>query len=176
MAQRTRRVFSGSESFSVRMRWQAEADCTWELETQHPGFPSAEEAALFANGLADVGVADLRLERGELRMVLADGSSMAIDPDAVTVWTLAKEAAGKRAATDADFSRVEVPLATLSRHGLDGAFVPLAYSVIGPDAEPIDVRILLDEDLGTMDVTVALDDDTVPSDQRLLLFGLIPRA
>lgn len=162
-------------SFSVRVRWQAEADCAWEVETHHGGFASAEEAALFANGLADVAIVDLRLERGKLRLGFTDGSWTMMHPEAVTIWTLAKEAAAKRTAADTDFSKTDIPISTLSRHGLDGAFLPLAYGVLGPDRQPVDVRILLDEDLGTVDVRVS-DDPPNDNDQGLLLFGLIPRA
>jgi hypothetical protein len=163
-------------SFSVRIRWQAEVDCAWELETHHTGFGTAEEAALFANGLAEGGLAHLRLERGELRLGFTDGSSAAMDPAAVTVWALAREAAGRPSAADIDFRRIDVALPVLSRRGLDGAFIALAYGVLDPERQPLDVRISLDEDLGTVDVSVATEGDNASADEGLLLFGLIPRA
>jgi hypothetical protein len=34
-----------SDSFTPRIRWQADADPAWELETSHDGFVNPEEAA-----------------------------------------------------------------------------------------------------------------------------------
>lgn len=162
------------KSFSVRVRWQAEADCAWELETHHGGFQSAEEAGLFANGFADVGIAELRLELGRLRLGLSDGSWTPMHPEAVTIWAIPAGRTDGRIATDADFRKMDVAITGLSEQGLDGGFIPLAYGVLGPDRQPVDVRILLDDDLGTVDVRVF--DDWAPVEEGLLLFGVIPRA
>jgi hypothetical protein len=166
--------------YAVRIRWQAAADPGWEVESHHGGFETAEDAALFANGLGDADVAALELGRGEFRLELTDGTVEALPPAAVTVWALESPTAGDGVATDTDFRRVPVEPPQLSKRGLDGGFVPLGYAVLGPGGEPLDVTIAIDGDLGTLNVTVdspATDGEMPPPPVGDgLLFGVIPRA
>ena len=74
-----------TRAFAARIRWQAVSDPALELETHHPGFDSAEDAALFANGIDARSAAGLALEGGVLRLRLTDGASEVIDAAWVTV-------------------------------------------------------------------------------------------
>ena len=64
-----------SDSFTARVRWQADADPAWELETSHGGFANPEQAALFANGFTNRAADELRLDDGRVCMTLTDGST-----------------------------------------------------------------------------------------------------
>lgn len=162
--------------FAARIRWQAEADPAWELETHHPGFSSAEDAALFANGYGDAGVADLRLDGGNLLLTLTDGSTAALAADGASVWHFAGAIDENTVARDVDFERVDLTFSALSSRGIDGGFVPLVYAVLGPNAEPLDVSINVDE-LGMLRVTVERNPaGAPPPPDASLLFGVIPRA
>src|SRR4051794_12753105 len=78
----------GSErSFSAVLRWRSRLHPEWEVDTRHPSFPSAEAAALAANGLGTDGLEELRLERGKLFVVDVSGRRAMVRGD-VVFWTV----------------------------------------------------------------------------------------
>jgi hypothetical protein len=162
----------------ARLRWQADADACWELETTHGGFATPEDAALFANGFAEAGADELRLDSGRLVLTLTDGSSVELPPDAVEIWRIPDDGHEHQVADDADFARVSLSLAELSTGGLDGGFIQIKYGVTTSAGEQIDVAISLDE-TGLLSLTVeersAHDVDQEDSDASFTL-GIIPRA
>jgi len=117
------------ERFTARIRWQADVDPTWELETAHPGFETAEDAALFANGFLEAGADTLRLESGRLYLTLTDHSSAELPVDAVQIWRLPDDGAECQVADDRDFERVPLPIERLSAMGFDGGFTQIKYGV-----------------------------------------------
>lgn len=164
-----------SRSFIARLRWQADADACWELETTHGGFATPEDAALLANGFAEAGADELRLESGRLILTLTDGSRVELRPDAVQIWRLPDDGQEHQVADDAELTRLGLSLAELSDNGLDGGFTQIKYGVTSSVGEPIDVAITLDE-TGLLSLTVeerAADDSDREASFTL---GIIPKA
>ena len=146
-----------SDSFTARIRWQADADPAWELETSHDGFADPEEAAFFANGLTNRAAVELRLEEGRVWLTLIDGSTFELAADVVQVWRLPEDGMeGEEhypVADDSDFYRVAMTFDELSAIGLDGGFAQIKYGVVDPNGAEVDVAISLDE-TGLLTVTV----------------------
>jgi hypothetical protein len=139
--------------FSARIRWQSDADPCYELETHHPGFATADDAALFANGFSAAGADELRLSDGALVLTLTDGSQVELPLEVVQVWRLQDDGQEIQVADDIDFQLAAVTFEELSSQGLDGGFVQVKYGVLDPDNEPLDVAVYLDE-TGLLGVTV----------------------
>ena len=164
-----------SDFFTARIRWQADTDPAWELETSHGGFVNPEQAALFANGFADTAADELRLVSGRLLMTLTDGTTLDLEPGAVQVWRLPENGEEPRVADDADFQRVSMTFDQLSSLGLDGGFVQIKYGVLDPTGNGIDVAIALDE-TGLLTVTVEETGVDEMAEDASFTLGIIPRA
>jgi len=110
-----------SDSFTARIRWQADADPAWELETSHDGFVNPEEAAFFANGLTNPAAVELRLDDGRVWLTLIDGSTFELAADVVQVWRLPEDGVEGEdhypVADDSDFRRVTMTFDELSAIG-----------------------------------------------------------
>jgi hypothetical protein len=162
------------QRFTARIRWQADVDPTWEMETSHPGFETAEDAALFANGFLEAGADELRLESGRLILTLTDGTSVEPPADAVQIWRLPDDGTDCQIADDADFERTTISIERLSAMGFDGGFTQIKYGVTDGTGAQVDVAVELNE-TGNLSVTVeAPAPDSV--EHASLAFGIIPRA
>jgi hypothetical protein len=166
-----------SDSFTARIRWQADADPAWELETSHGGFANPEQAALFANGFTNRAADELRLDDGRVCMTLTDGSTFELAAEIVQVWRLPEDCAeGEEhypVADDWDFHRVAISFDELSALGLDGGFAQIKYGVVDPNGTGVDVAIALDA-TGLLTVTVNEKADETLQDASFAL-GIIPR-
>jgi hypothetical protein len=163
------------DRFTARLRWQADADPCWELETAHSGFTTPEDAALFANGFAAAGADDLRLLAGRLVMTLTDGTMLDLHPDAVQIWHLPDDGQEHQVADDGDFRRSLLTLAELSEAGLDGGFNQIKYGVTTLTGEPVDVAINLD-DTGVLSLTVEERAADEVTQEASFILGIIPKA
>jgi len=114
-------------SFSALVRWRSRLHPDWEVDTRHPGFPSAEAAALAANGLGTDGFEELRLEQGRLFVVNVNGRRASVEDD-VVLWTT--PAPPLDLPDDFRFERVDGAIHELSRRGLDGGFEPRWFRVM----------------------------------------------
>jgi hypothetical protein len=162
------------DRFTARIRWQADVDPTWEVETSHGGFETAEDAALFANGFLDAGADELRLESGRLRLTFTDRSTVELPESAVEVWRLPDDGDDCQVADDRDFELVSVTMERLSAMGFDGGFTQLKYGVTDSAGAQVDVAISLNE-TGNLSVTVE-DGATDPVEDASFAFGVIARA
>lgn len=162
------------ERFVARIRWQADADPIWEVETSHGGFETAEDAALFANGFLEAGADELRLESGRLLLTLTDRSLSELPPDAVQIWRLRDDGMDYQVADDQDFERVPISIERLSAMGFDGGFTQIKYGVTDAAGSQVNVVLRLNE-IGSLSVTV---EGTSPeqSEDASFAFGIIPRA
>jgi hypothetical protein len=162
------------ERFVARIRWQADADPTWEIETAHGGFETAEDAALFANGFLEAGADELRLESGGLVLTLTDRSSSELPADAVQIWRLRDDGTDCQVADDQDFERVRISIERLSAMGFDGGFTQLKYGVTDSAGAQVNVVLGLNE-TGNLSVTVE-SAPAGPGEDASFAFGIIPRA
>jgi hypothetical protein len=162
------------EHFTARIRWQADADPSWEIETSHDGFESAEDAALFANGFLEAGADELRLESGRLLMTLTDGSSVELSGDTAQIWRLPEDGSDCQVADDGDFERASISIPDLSAMGFDGGFTQIKYGVTDAAGGQVNVTIALDE-TGNLSVTVEAP-RAEPSEDASFAFGIITRA
>ena len=153
------------ELFTVQIRWRWCSDFHWELETTHRGFGSAEEAVLFATGLASNAVRRLWIERGVLILELEGGRL--VEHDGTTdVWKLSDEPA--ELPEDARFERVDTCLQDL---GLQGMFAARCFLVVDSIGRPLSISVQVDLQRDVVRVTVALaakPDEVMPF--------IIPRA
>lgn len=162
------------DRFVARVRWQADADPSWEIETAHGGFETAEDAALFANGFLEAGADELRLDSGRLLLTLTDRSSNELTAEAVQVWRLRDDGSDCQIADDQDFERLPISIERLSAMGFDGGFTPIKYGVTDPASVQVNVVLGLNE-TGNLSVTVQ-GSSPEPPDDASLAFGIIPRA
>ena len=143
---------SGDDLFTVQIRWRSSSDCHWELETTHRGFASAEEAVLFATGLASNAVRCLWVERGVLILELEGGRL--VEHDGTTdVWKLSDEPA--ELPEEARFERVNTCSQDLSDTGLRGMFVARCFLVTDPFGRPLSISVQVDLQRDVVRVTVA---------------------
>src|SRR5512142_118468 len=74
--------------FTAIIRWRG-PDPTLEIETRHKGFPSPEEAALFANALAPAAPLGLRLGSAPApELLMPNGLYVEYSTADTTVWTI----------------------------------------------------------------------------------------
>jgi len=160
--------------FTARIRWQADADPTWEIETAHEGFETAEDAALFANGFLDSGADELRLDAGRLLLTLTDHSTIELPSTAIQIWRLPDDGSDLQVADDMDFEKMSLSIERLSAMGFDGGFTQIKYGVT--DAAGIQVNVVLRlNETGNLSVTVEAPPEDLP-DPASFAFGIITRA
>jgi hypothetical protein len=142
-------------SYAALIRWRG-PDPTIEIETRHPGFATAEEAALFANALAPAAPIGLRLRPDQsIHLLLADDRVVRLADGKVVLWHLQPQAPHPSrqpddpsrllVANDTDFTPLpwgEIQLIPAAH----GDYEPAQYGVRGPDGTPVDVLIDWDEE------------------------------
>jgi hypothetical protein len=162
------------ERFTARIRWQADVDPSWELETAHPGFETAEDAALFANGFLEAGADELRLESGRLILTFTDCSSVEFPSDSAQIWCLPDDGTDCQVADDADFERASISIEHLSAMGFDGGFTQIKYGVTDVTGAQVDVAVELNE-TGNLSVTVE-SPSRDSAEEASFAFAILPRA
>lgn len=162
--------------FAARVRWRSEVDPAWEIETRHDGFAMPEDAALFANGFSTRSPTTLILRGGRMEMGFSDGTTRPIRGGEYQLWRLPRDFDASQPADDASFDAVEMSLESLTGSGLDGRWAQLAYGVLGPTGEMVDVILEVDE-TGDLKV-IAIDETPGMADGEIASFGLgvVPRA
>jgi len=148
-------------TFDARIRWQG-PDPTIEIETRHSGFPTPEDAALFANAIPPGAPAVLQFESKHIEIYDDAGTPLAQGPKEITVWVLSHSVQDGDVVEDADFEPYDGPLAMLAQTA-SGTYQPAQYGVIDSAGTPVGVSISLDE-TGLLRVVVEepcddLDDD-----------------
>jgi hypothetical protein len=131
---------SRRKSFTALVRWRSRRSLAWEVDTRHPGFTSAEAAALSANGLGTDGFETLLLEKGQLFVLPVRGPRHPVLLG-IEVWRLTPSAA--QIPEDLRYERVDRSPASLSREGLDGPFEPRRFRVVEEGGEDLDVQLIL---------------------------------
>lgn len=126
-------------SFSALIRWRSRTDPPWEVDTRHPGFATAETAALVANGLGLDGLRRLVVERGYLFTVDADGNLELFVGEAV-IWMMPRQPVDLPEALQ--FERVEETPTGMSAMGMDGVFDAKSFRVVD-DFSGVDVDVRL---------------------------------
>ena len=162
------------QGFVARIRWQADADPIWEVETTHGGFETAEDAALFANGFLEAGADELRLDSGRLHLTLTDHSSSELSAESVDIWRLRDDGTECQVADDHDFERMPISIERLSAMGFDGGFTQIKYGVTDATGAQVNVVLGLNE-TGNLSVTVE-NPVAPPIEDASFAFGIIPRA
>lgn len=126
-------------SFSALIRWRSDSGSVWELDTRHSGFPTAEAAAIAANGLGVDGFAKLLLTKEKLYTVDVNGRREPVTGE-VVIWEL--PVAPPDVPEDMRFERVKDSLADLSARGLDGVFSASRFRVVEDESEvDVDIRL-----------------------------------
>jgi hypothetical protein len=166
-----------TKAFTARIRWRCERDHSWEVETWQGGFASAEDAALWANGFSEPAAAILALWRGKLELTLTDQESRILAPGSFHIWRLPDGFDRSVPADDSCFREVQGGgTDLLTDLGLDGEWQQIAYGVLGPQGETIDVILELD-DTGKLEVTTIEDwRGVLVGEGASFSLGVVPRA
>ncbi len=164
-------------TFAARIRWRSRVLPMWELDTVHRGFPSAETAALFANGVGAPAVDALWLADGLLELELTDGRRAPLESAELAVWLRAE---GAEDLPDiAGFERVQRTSRALSSEGLDGEFEAKAFRIVSETTPERDIEVRLDVDLRRDVLRVAVvGASSADREQREppTVFGVVPKA
>jgi hypothetical protein len=147
-------------SFIARIRWRSYVKKSWEIDTVHRGFASAEQAALFANGLGHAAIQMLWLERGRMWGELSDGRRFPVEDTEIAVWQLPDDA--RELSEDCAFEKRQLSIVDLSREGLDGAFEARQFRIVtGVQGETnVEVRLNVDLARHVLRVTVECGADS----------------
>ncbi len=135
--------------YTARIRWRR-ADPTFEIETTHSGFATAEEAALFANAIPPEAPQHLRVFQGRIKIFSGEEVEVTL-PFEMKVWVLRPEAADQELVADEDFLSLDLFKTPLP--DLDGEWEPSQYGVWGPGGAAVNVSLELDEQ-GRLHVTI----------------------
>jgi hypothetical protein len=167
---------SAAKKVLARIRWRSERDASWEIETHHTGFAVAEDAALYANGFVTRSPAALVLKKGSLHLFYTDGTDAPLAAGTYQVWRLPEDFDASLPADDSNFVPVDITPRALSARGLDGKWEQLAYGILGPDGQPIDVLLQVDE-TGDLQV-ITIDEQAARPEEGTASFklGVLPRA
>ena len=163
-------------TFAALIRWRSRVDPTWEIDTTHRGFLTAEQAALFANGVGQGALEALCLRNAQLTGQLANGLSVRIKAHEVLVWHMPSDP--EDLPEDSFFERVKRSFGDLSREGLDGEFHATKFRILKESAGAEDVKVRLDVDLkrNVLRVTVEGTELRTERDENDTLFGRVPTA
>jgi hypothetical protein len=169
-----------TSGFTALIRWRG-PDPTLEIETRHKGFPSPEEAALFANALAPAAPLGLRIGSPDAPEVLMpDGFYISHPPADTTVWTIPGLSPSEFelvVTDDADFEAFPFagfPFDDSAR----GQYEQAQYAVLAPDGSRVNVSVDWD-DFDHLRVTVeesAADTDTDTDASPTFALGALPKA
>lgn len=159
--------------FSVGIRWRFLNEPSWEVESTHWGFSSAEDAALFANGFGERCARHLVLDRSRRTWWLqrAEGDLDLVDD--VQVWCLSSASGGVLAiVTDEQFEQRTLRdlLAVAVVDDARLVFSPLHYGVRGSDGRALDVALSLDE-WWFLQVKVEEDQGSAVGDDAVVLLS-----
>jgi hypothetical protein len=135
--------------YTARIRWRR-PDPTFEIETTHAGFATAEEAALFANAIPPEAPQRLRVFQGRTKIFSGEEFEITLPFD-MKVWVIRPEAADQEVVADEDF--LSLDLFNKPLPDLDGEWEPSQYGVSGPGGAVVNVTIELDEQ-GRLHVTI----------------------
>jgi hypothetical protein len=155
-------------TFDARIRWQG-PDPTIEIETRHSGFPTPEDAALFANAIPPGSPANLQFESERIEIYDDAGTPLARGPTEITVWVLSESVQDGDVVEDADFAPYDGPLAMLAQTA-SGTYQPAQYGVIDAAGNPVGVSISLDE-TGLLGVVVEDPSDDPNDDETAFLLA-----
>jgi hypothetical protein len=165
-------------TYTAIIRWRG-PDSALELETTHTGFPTPEEAALYANGIPPRTPIGLHvLPDGTAVFMLNDYTETPCSPEQLTVWTLSPSVEATSnviVASENDFEPVH-PGELAVRFSAQGDYLQVQYGVLDPNGTPLDVQIGWD-DRNRLRVTV-LDRPSSPSTKEVQLprLGVLPIA
>jgi hypothetical protein len=151
--------------YTARIRWRR-ADPTFEIETTHTGFATAEEAALFANAIPPEAPQRLRVFQGRTKIFSGEDVEITLPFD-IKVWVLRPEAADQEVVTDEDF--LSLDLFNTPLPDLDDEWEPSQYGVSGTGGAAVNVSLELDEQ-GRLHVTI--EDLSAEDDLGQLSFSL----
>lgn len=163
-------------AFAARVRWRCEADPRWEMETLHAGFAQAEDAALFANGFSTRSPSLLELDRGRFHLGFTDGTAEQVRAGAYQLWRLPRDFDPAHAADDSSFEPVDASPSDLSEMGLDGRWGQLAYGVVGPKGEGVDVLLEVDDTGGLKVITIDQQPEMADHEPASFSMAVLPKA
>src|SRR5512141_1099890 len=128
-------------TYTAIIRWRG-PDPALELETTHTGFPTPEEAALYANGIPPRTPIGLQvLPDGTAVFTLNDYTETPCSREQLTVWALSPNAEASSdlvVATENDFEPVH-PGELAVRFSAQGDYLQVQYGVLDPNGTPLDV-------------------------------------
>jgi hypothetical protein len=165
-------------TYTAIIRWRG-PDPALELETTHTGFPSPEEAALYANGIPPRTPTGLHLfPDGSAVFMLNDYTETPCSPEQLTIWALPSDILATSdviVANDNDFAPVH-PGELAVRFSAHGDYLQVQYGVLDANGAPLDVQIDWD-DGNHLRVTVA-ESAVVghPERKPLPALGVLPEA
>ena len=169
-----------TSGFTALIRWRG-PDPTLELETRHKGFPSPEEAALFANAFAPAATLGLRLGSAAApELLMPDGLYVSHPPADTTVWTIPGLSPTEFELVVTDYADFEpfpfagFPFDASAR----GQYEQAQYAVFAPDGSRVDVTVDWD-DFDHLRVTVeeSLEDTHTDTEASpTLALGALPKA
>lgn len=165
-------------TYTAIIRWRG-PDPALELETRHTGFPTPEEAALYANGIPPRTPIGLHvLADGTAVFMLNDYTETPCPPEQLTIWALSPTVEATSdviVACENDFEPVH-PGELAVRFSAQGDYLQVQYGVLDASGNPLDVRIDWD-DGNHLRVTVAEDPVTSRSErEQSPSFGVLPDA
>ncbi len=165
-------------TYTAIIRWRG-PDPALELETTHTGFPTPEEAALYANGISPRTPIGLQvLPDGTAVFTLNDYTEMPCSREQLTVWALSPDVEATSdliVASENDFEPVH-PGELAVRFAAQGDYLQIQYGVLDASGNPLDVRIGWD-DTNRLRVTVAENAVTAQSERRpSLALAVLPDA
>ena len=163
-------------TYSALIRWRG-PDPAVEIETQHPGFHTPEEAALFANGISPCSPVALRLfPNAAVHLILNDDRIVAFPFDAITIYVLPPKfltSEPLQVANDTDFETR--PLSAVpSMPTAHGDYEQAQFGVLDQDDSPLDVRVDWDEG---DHLRVTVEENSAPPDHSTeFVLGSLPDA
>lgn len=165
-------------TYTAIIRWRG-PDPALELETTHTGFPTPEEAALYANGIPPRTPIGLQvLPDGTAAFILNDYTETPCSREQLTVWALSPNVEASTdviVASESAFEPVH-PGELAVRFAAQGDYLQVQYGVLTASGTPLDVRIGWD-DANRLRVTV-LDSPSPPPKKEVHLprLGVLPIA
>jgi hypothetical protein len=134
-------------TFTAVVRWRG-PDPTVEIETNHPGFATPEDAALFANAFSPDAPLGLRLgANASVMLVMTDGRYLPWYAADTTVWTIPPDEISSEDTTlvdDGDFQ--PQPFSTCSfPPSAVGEYQQAQYGVFDDQGAPVNLSMDWDE-------------------------------
>jgi hypothetical protein len=167
---------SAKPTFTAVIRWRG-PDPAVEIETQHPGFDSPEEAALFANGIPPASPIGLHLAAdASAVLLLSDDREIPCPSENIAFLAIPSNRLDNTdlfVANDTDFEPLALAEVT-ARTSAHGDYVQAQYGVLDPNNAPLDVQVDWDE-TDRLRVTVA-ESSPSPTTEPTFCLGAFPEA